>query len=180
MISRCADLDESGFLGQLLDGYAAVTQYPLFAVDEGDRAPARAGVGVAIVQGDETCVVAQGGDINRLFLFRAFDEGQIAPLSIQHEFCGRFHKLLSMGYEAQLYATSSPLATKNRAHGKAPVQAGAGRGTPCAPTGLWAQRRARSGAPCLLLPGPPAVSDRLPRRPESGEIAEKACNPGYG
>ena len=74
-------LDERGFLGQLLDGDAAVAQDALLAVNESDLALARAGVGVAVVQGDVAGFVAQRGDINRAFLFRSFDNGKLASSS---------------------------------------------------------------------------------------------------
>ena len=52
-------LGEGGLLRQLLDGIAAVAQDPLLPVDEGDGAPAGAGVLVALVQRDVARRLAQ-------------------------------------------------------------------------------------------------------------------------
>ena len=53
------DLEERALLGELLDRDAAVAQDPLLAVDEGDRALARARVRIARVERDVAGLRAQ-------------------------------------------------------------------------------------------------------------------------
>ena len=62
-------LDEIGFLGHLLDGDAAIAQDALVAVNEGDVADARAGVAVAVVNGDVAGVRRAGADTSTAFSF---------------------------------------------------------------------------------------------------------------
>jgi hypothetical protein len=67
---------ESGPLGQLLHGDTPVAQDAFLPVHEGDGALATAGVGIARVEGDQTGVPAQQGDVDRLLPCRSRDEGQ--------------------------------------------------------------------------------------------------------
>jgi hypothetical protein len=77
------DFDERGFLRQLLDGNAAVTQNPFFTVDERDGAFARTGVAVAVVERDAAGFAAQLRDVNATFLFGSFNDRELNRLSVQ-------------------------------------------------------------------------------------------------
>lgn len=80
-------LDECGLLRHFLDGNAPVAQDAALAIDESDFALARAGVAVAVIEGDVSGLRAQIGDIHRLFVFRADDDRQIANLAVNLQPC---------------------------------------------------------------------------------------------
>ena len=81
---QVGDLEEGALRSQLLDRVAPVAQDALLAVDEGDRAPARAGVGVAGIEGDEARLVAQLRDVDgalTLGALRRWAAGRSCPRS---------------------------------------------------------------------------------------------------
>ena len=80
-------LHEARVLGELLDRDAAVAQDALLAVDEGDRALARARVRVAGVEGDVAGLRAELGDVDALFALAAFDHVELERLAADAKFC---------------------------------------------------------------------------------------------
>ena len=75
-------LEEDRFTGEVLDAVAAVTQDPLFAVDEGDIADARPGVGKPVVERDVARLIPQRADVNGMLVLRADKNGKINRLSV--------------------------------------------------------------------------------------------------
>ena len=71
------DLEEGGVLGQLLDRVAAVAKDALLAVEEGDRARAGSGVGVARVVRDQPGRAAQPADVDRVVARGAAHDRQL-------------------------------------------------------------------------------------------------------
>ena len=61
---QVGDLEEGRVLGELLDRVAAVAKDPLLAIEEGDGAGAGTGVAVAGVEGDQSGLGAQPGDVD--------------------------------------------------------------------------------------------------------------------
>lgn len=78
-------LDEGGVLGDLFDGDAAVAEDAFFAVYEGDGALAGAGVGVAVIEGDETGLGAELGDVEGQLAFGSAEHGELVGLAIKFE-----------------------------------------------------------------------------------------------
>ncbi len=68
---QVADLGKGRMLGDLLDRVTAVAQDALFAVDEGDRALAAAGVAVAVVERDRGRLRAQAGNVDADLVLRS-------------------------------------------------------------------------------------------------------------
>ena len=68
-------LDEVRLVGELLDGDAAVAENALFAVDEGDRAAADAGIAQRRVVGDQARLVAQLGNVQGPLSLRPRQDG---------------------------------------------------------------------------------------------------------
>ena len=79
--------DERGFFGEFLDRNSAITQDSLLAVDKGDPALARAGISVAVVQGNVGRLRPELADINRLFAFGSDHGGQLELHSVNVELC---------------------------------------------------------------------------------------------
>jgi|WetSurSiteA1Bulk_404760.scaffolds.fasta_scaffold235203_1 hypothetical protein len=80
-VRKLAEDDEHGDFQEIgpgtvefFDGDAAIAQYALFAVDESDGTLAGARVAVAWIIGDETCLGAQRGDIDRQLTLGAFND----------------------------------------------------------------------------------------------------------
>src|SRR5262245_19619111 len=77
------DFNEGGFLGQFLNGNAAIPQNSFFAVNESDGASAGPSVAVAFVECDATGVTAQLRDVDAAFLFRSFHDGELESFSVE-------------------------------------------------------------------------------------------------
>jgi hypothetical protein len=78
-------LEEVAHLRQLLDRVAAVAQDALLAVDERDRAAARAGVAVAGIERDRAGLGPQGLDVDRELALCALDHRERDGLAVDFE-----------------------------------------------------------------------------------------------
>ncbi len=111
--------DERGFLGQLLNRDAAIPQHPLLAVDERDRAAARAGVGIAVVERDQPGLVPQFRYVNRVLVLGSNDDGQLINLAADFQFrllahSAFLHRIIVV-FTPYLYRDSARAATVFRA-----------------------------------------------------------------
>ena len=87
-------LHEGALPGKLLYGIPAIPQDALFAIDKGDGAVTRTGIGIALIQSDESGTAAQTGHIHRNLAFGAPHDGQFVGLAVDGQ-CGRIIKHIS-------------------------------------------------------------------------------------
>ena len=90
------DLQEIAVGGELLDRIAAVAEDAAVAVEKGDRALRRAGVGVALVERRAAAGGEQLGDVEAPFAFGAGDDGEVKRLAVQFQ-AGGFGRLVLRG-----------------------------------------------------------------------------------
>ena len=82
---QVSGLDERRLLSEFFDGVTTVAQDALLAVDEGDLGLTGARVGIAVVEGDVTCFVAQLADVYAAFLLGTDNDGKDDFLIVQFE-----------------------------------------------------------------------------------------------
>ena len=87
---------ERRLFGEIFDGVASVTENALFAIHVGDGALGAARVQVAVIQRDQSRFLAEGTDVETVFVLGAFNHGELEALSVVIQ--GRFFGHLSSGY----------------------------------------------------------------------------------
>ena len=92
-------LGEGGLFGQVFDGVASVTENALLAIHIGNSATRAARVQVAVVERDKAGVLAQLADVETVFVFGAFNHGELEALSvvIQGRFIGHVSSVFRPG-----------------------------------------------------------------------------------
>jgi len=68
------DFQEVALVGEFFDGNAAVAENSLVAVDEGDRALGRPGIGVAGIESYQAGVGTKLSDVDRLLALGTYDD----------------------------------------------------------------------------------------------------------
>src|SRR5262249_18356811 len=86
-----AHLEKGALLAALLDRDAVVAQDALLAVDERDRALARARVRIAWIQRDVAGLRAQLADVDSAFAFAADHDRKVEGLPVDAQLCGFRH-----------------------------------------------------------------------------------------
>ena len=92
-------LGECRLFCQILDGVAAVTENALFAIHVGDGALGAARVQVAVIKRDQSRFLAEGTDVETVFVLGAFNHGELEALSvvIQGRFIGHVSSVFRPG-----------------------------------------------------------------------------------
>ena len=92
-------LGECRLLGEIFDGVASVTENAFFAIHVGDGALGAACVQVAVIKRDQSRFLAEGTDVETVFVLGAFNHGELEALSvvIQGRFVGHLSSGLAVG-----------------------------------------------------------------------------------
>ena len=88
-------LGEGRLFGQVFDGVTSVAENALLAVHVGDGALGAARVQVAVVKRDKSRFLAEGTDVETMFVLGAFNDGELETLSVvfQGRFVGHLYSL---------------------------------------------------------------------------------------
>ena len=89
---QVAGLDEIAPLGEHFDRIAAVAQHAYVAVEKGDRAGCRSGVGISLVERDIAGLRTQFRDVNGVLVFGPHDNRQINLLVADAQFGHLAHR----------------------------------------------------------------------------------------